>query len=284
MDKYKKCLFIMLNNTITSLTNARFYVSVILVMCLMNQIIYPIKEFSVQVGIDTCPWVFPFLTQTFYIQMIILLGITFLFCDLPVINNGTAYILIRAGKKVWFWSQVGYIFIMTFIYDAIILLLSIAPFFPHIKIENNWGKVLGTIAQTNVGDQLGIEIDYLLQVTYTPAAAICRAFLIVFLVGTFTGIAILVLNIYFKSIVGAIVGTIIAFTPYFSANANNMSGANYFSPAVWLNIMNSYQLESIEYPNSIYIFSFLIGGIIIFTLLAYLRVRCDRYSYLKVNN
>lgn len=185
---------------------------------------------------------------------------------------------------MWFWSQVGYIFIMTFIYDAIILLLSIALFFPHIKIENNWGKVLGTIAQTNVGDQLGIEIDYLLQVTYTPAAAICRAFLIVFLVGTFTGIAILVLNIYFKSIVGAIVGTIIAFTPYFSANANNMSGANYFSPAVWLNIMNSYQLESIEYPNSIYIFSFLIGGIIIFTLLAYLRVRCDRYSYLKVNN
>ncbi|MGM9917009.1 hypothetical protein [Anaerotignum sp.] len=284
MDKLKKCIFIVLNNTIASLTNARFYVAVILVTCLMNQIAYPIRVFSIQTGINTCPWIFPFVTQTYYMQMIILLGIVFLFCDLPIIHNGTAYILVRAGKRIWFWSQVMYIFVMTFIYNLVIFVLSITLFLPYIKIENNWGKILGTVAQTNLGDQLGVEIDYLLQVTYTPAEAISRAFLIVFLVGAFTGIVILFLNVYFQSIVGAIVGTIIAFTPYFSANANNMSTANYISPAVWLNIMNSYQLESVSYPNAMYIFSFLIGGIILFTIFAYLRVRNNKYSYLKVTN
>lgn len=284
MDKCKKCIFIIYSHTIASLTNARFYVAVTLVTCLMNQIIHPIKVFSIQAGIDTCPWIFPFLTQTFYIQMIILLGITFIFCDLPVIHNGTSYILVRTGKKIWFWSQVGYIFLMTFIYHLFIFVLSTALFLPHIKIENNWGKILGTVAQTNLGEQLGVDIDYLLQVTYTPAEAIIRALFIAFLVGVFTGMVILVLNIYFRSIAGAVAGTIIAFTPYFSANVSNMSAANYISPGVWLNIMNSYQLESIDYPNARYIFSFLIGGIIILTILAYLRVCSRKYSYLKVIN
>ena len=281
MDKYKKCLFIILSNTISTLTQARFYVAILLVTCLMNQIIYPIKMFSIEMGIDTCPWIFPFLTQVFYIQMILLIGIVLLFCDLPLIHSGTVYILARTGKKIWFWAQVGYIFIMTFIYNLFVFIVSIALFFPYFKIENNWGKILGTVAQTNLANQLGVEIDYLLQVTYTPAEAIGRAFFIAFLVGVFTGIIILVFNVYFKSIVGAIVGTVIAFTPYFAANSNNTSVANYISPAVWLNIMKSYQIESIHYPNAWYIFSFLIGGIILVIILAYLKVSSKKYSYLK---
>lgn len=284
MDNYKKCFFIISSNTISSLTQARFYVAVLLVTCLMNQIIYPIKMFSIGVGINTCPWIFPFLTQAFFIQMIMLVGIVFLFCDLPIINNGTIYILARTGKKIWFWAQVGYIFVMTFIYNLFIFILSIALFFPYIKLENNWGKILGTVAQTNLADQLEVEIDYLLQVTYTPLEAIGRAFLISLLVGVFTGIVILALNVYFQSIAGAIVGTMIAFTPYFAVNANNMTAANYISPAVWLNIMKSYQLESIKYPNGWYIFPFLVVGIIILTILAYLKVRSKKYSYFKIVN
>ena len=284
MDKYKKIFSIILSNVSASLTNARFYVAILLVACLMNQIVYPIKMFSIQVGINVCPWIFPFLTQTFYIQMIMLLGIVFLFCDLPIINNGTIYILARTGKRVWFWAQAGYIFVMTVIYNLFVFMMSVALFFPYIKIENNWGKILGTIAQTELADQLGIEMDYLLQVTYTPMEAICRAILIAILVGVFTGVVIFVFNVYFQSILGAVVGTIIAFTPYFAVNANNMTAANYVSPAVWLNIMKSYQIESISYPNAWYIFSFLIFGIIFLIILAYLKVRSKKYSYFKIVN
>lgn len=120
--------------------------------------------------------------------------------------------------------------------------------------------------------------------TYTPVEAIGRAFLIAFLVGVFTGIVILVFNVYSKSIVGAIVGTIIAFTPYFVVNTNHILAANYISPAVWLNIMKSYQLESINYPNARYIFSFLIAGIIFLIILAYLKVASRKYSYFKIVN
>ena len=284
MDKCMKCFFVISRNVISTLTGARFYVAILLVTCLMNQIIYPIKMFSMQAGIHTCPWIFPFLTQTFYLQMIMLVGIIFLFCDLPIINNGTIYILARTGKKIWFWAQVGYIFIMTFIYYVCIFMLSIALFFPYVKFENNWGKVLGTVAQTNLQDQLNLEMDYLLQVTYTPLQAIGRAFLIAWLVSVFTGIVVLVLNIYFKSIVGAVVGTMIAFTPYFAVNANNMSAANYIAPAVWLNIMKSYQLESVDYPNAWYIFSFLILGIVLFIGLAYLKIRSTKYSFYTMIN
>lgn len=140
MDKCKKCFFIMLSNAISSLTQARFYVAVLLVACLMNQIIYPIKMFSIEMGIHTCPWIFPFLTQTFYIQMILLVGIVLLFCDMPLIHNGTVYILARTGKKVWFWAQVGYIFIMTFIYNLFVFILSIALFFHILKLKIIGGK------------------------------------------------------------------------------------------------------------------------------------------------
>ena len=279
MDKSKKCFFVISRNIISTLTQSRFYVAILLVTCLMNEFIYPIRMFSIQAGINTCPWIFPFLTQTFYFQMTMLVGIVFLFCDLPLINNGTIYILARTGKKIWFWAQVGYIFITTFIYYLCIFILSIVLFLPYIKFENDWGKILGTVAQTNLQDQLGIEIDYLLQVTYTPIQAIGKAFFIAWLVGVFTGIVILVLNIYFKSIIGAVVGTMIAFTPYFAANANNMSAANHIAPAVWINIMKSYQLESINYPNAWYIFSFLIAGIILLIALAYLKVRSPKYSF-----
>lgn len=281
MDKYKKCLFVIGRNIISTLTQARFYVAILLVTCLMNQITYPIKMFSIQVGIKTYPWIFPFLTQVFYIQMIILVGIVFLFCDLPMINNGTIYILARTGKKIWFWAQVGYIFIMTFIYFLCIFMVSIILFLPHLQLGWGWGKVLGTLAQTNLADQLEIEIDYLLQVTYTPIQAIGMAFFIAWLVGVFVGVVILVLNIYFKSIVGAVAGTMIAFTPYMVANSNNMIAANYIAPAVWLNIMKSYQVESINYPNAWYIFSFLIMGIILLITLAYLKIRSEKYNYFK---
>ncbi len=284
MDKYKKCCFVIYRNVISTLTQARFYVAILLVTCLMNQIIYPIKMFSIQARINTCPWIFPFLTQTFYLQMIMLIGIVFLFCDLPIINNGTIYILARTGKKIWFWAQVGYIFIMTFIYYFCIFIVSIVLFLPYTKFENSWGKILGTVAQTNLQDQLGIEMDYLLQVTYTPIQAIGRAFFIAWLVSVFTGIVILVLNIYFKVIIGAVIGAMIAFTPYFAANANNLSAANYIAPAVWLNIMKSYQLESINYPNAWYIFSFLIVGIILLIALAYLKVQNKNYSYFEIVN
>lgn len=281
MDKIKKCLFIIYRNIITTLTQPRFYVAIALVICLMNQTIDPIKRFSIEVGIHTCPWIFPFLTQVFYIQMIMLVGIVFVFCDLPLINSGTVYILARTGKKIWFWAQVGFVFIMTSIYYLCIFMLSILLFFPFVKIENNWGKVLGTIAQTGLAYELGVDVDYLLQVTYTPFEAIGRALLIAWLVGVFTGIVILVLNIYFKSIVGAVVGTVIAFTPYFAGNADNPTVAHYIAPAVWVNIMNTYQIESIHYPNAWYIFSVLIVGIFLLILLGYLKIRSNAYSYFK---
>jgi hypothetical protein len=273
MDHCKTVWKIMSQNIRICLTEPRFYIALLLNLFLMEEKMAPIREFSSQIGIGVCPWMFPFLAQHFLLQMVMILGLVFIFCDTPLINSQVGYILIRTGRKKWFFAQVGSVLIITFVYYASLLLISMGLFLSRLKFSLEWGKVLGTLAQTDLASELGTDIlDYSLQLKYTPIQAMGRAFLIVWLIGVFTAFLIMVLNVYFKSTVGAIVGTMVAFTPYFAWNASNLRTVQYIAPAIWANIMKSYQIGLKNYPNASYIFGVLIGGSILFIGLAYLRV------------
>ena len=82
-------------------------------------------------------------------QLFIILGALLLFCDAPFLNQNSSWQILRAGRKNWFWGNMAYIWLLSLVYAAILSLLPVLLMIPHLEWTAEWGKVLGTLAQTN---------------------------------------------------------------------------------------------------------------------------------------
>lgn len=259
------------------LLNARFYIALFLPFLIIQSLIDPIRKFAFQAGYRVTPWLFPFLLQHFYIQMIVILGIILLFCDAPFINQGTPYQLVRVGRKNWFRGQVLYIIVMAFLYFALIVIMSIGLFFPYLYLENGWGKILHTLAQTNAGMTMGtISLDYQLQLEFQPLHALLYSFGMAWGNGVLTGMLIFTCNLMWKRIAGVVVGGVLAATPYVVINFSDIRLFYYFAPPSWMNIMILDRKEQTYFPDLWY-------GILVLAVLGTGCVCFSRWLFMKKN-
>lgn len=280
MRNVKQILLICINNIKRSLINPRIYLSYLLVFTLIKQLTDTIRTFSVQMEINTAPWIYPCLVQKYYIQMILILGIVLLFCDAPFMNESTPFLLIRSGRRNWLLGQIAYIISMSFIYFAVIVLLSVILLFPQVDCQLGWGKILGTLAQT---DASPLILDYRMQIIYTPIAAMGYSFLISWLVGIITGLLILVLNLYFKHFLGPMVGATIAFLPYFAINFSSLYNIFYVSPASWMDITLWTGDKTSKLPSREYIIAFIGITLVALVTISLIKIRKITIDVMRQN-
>lgn len=276
MHNIKQIFLICRNNIQRSFINPRTYISFLLVLVLMQQLTQTLRKFSSAMGVKTAPWIYPYLAQKYYIQMILILGIVFLFCDAPFMNESTPFLLIRSGRRNWILGQITYIIIMSFLYYTVIVMMSVLLLYPQVQWQMGWGKILGTLAQTNAASQIGISellLDYRMQITYTPIAAMGYSFIISWLVGVITGLLMLVLNFCFKYIIGQMVGAAIAFLPYFAINFSSLYDIYYVSPASWMNIMIWTGDRTSKLPTKVYMSLFIGVTILALILIALVKTK-----------
>jgi len=140
-------------------TNPRIYVLAVLILLMQEtMMVGSVRNFSYWVNVPVAPWIYPFLTADWYLCMLEALGAVMLFCDAPFMNEGTPYLFVRTGRTAWLGGQILYIIAAAAIYQLFFVAAGILLLSPHMIWTLDWGKVLGTLAQTDAGYANGIAI------------------------------------------------------------------------------------------------------------------------------
>lgn len=254
--------------------NPRCYVLGLFLIGVLSEYILPIAKFSHIVQVPATLWVFPYLALDPRLLSMIMLGIVFLFCDAPFIDSHQPYVIIRSGKQNWLLGQIAYIMLASAIYFLFIFLVSVLFLLPNITFSSEWGKVLGTLGITDAGNQFNVSlgISYALQHNYSPIAAMAWSLLMAWLVGTFLGLLIFVLNMRFTREIGVVVSTALVFLQYFCFVVGGFLLYS-LSPVSWANLNMLDTTHTSALPSVTYAVSALISLSLILILLAALLMR-----------
>ncbi|MCF2647039.1 hypothetical protein [Niallia circulans] len=230
-----------------------------------------IIEFSKAINIEVTPWIFPFLFTQKFVKLLFFFPLILLFCDAPFIDDNQAYVIARSGRIPWSIGQIAYIIIASSIYFLFLLFLTIIINISHIQFTSSWGKVLGTLANTNASSVIGLKTFVSRNILYyfTPLQAMWFTFFLSWLVGIVLGLVIYVINsISNTRIWGVLTASILL---VLDATVTGFPSIYRFSPVSWSNldridINGTTQMPSISY---IYIgLAILIIGMIILGIIA----------------
>lgn len=181
----------------------------------------PIALFSKAVNIDVAPWAFPHLTNDFICQLVFMSGAVFLFCTAPFQGENYAYILHRAGRTSWQAGNILYIVVMSLLYVGFIVIMSMVSLLPHIYFTDEWGKIWGTLAQTDAMTQYRIPFmvySYIIGV-YSPAKATGISFFLETACTIWIGLVVYLFNSVSHKPVGTMPGSFFVFLDVVISNS-----------------------------------------------------------------
>lgn len=149
----------------------RFYLAIALVLFVMWDYLMPVKRWAASVAHGVAPWLFPYLTNGLFTQMIIMCGLVFILCDAPFLDDAQPFIIIRSGREAWCVGQLLYILVTSLLYTCAIAIGSTLLLIPNLELNLSWGKVINTLAmgQVELDSFLNFSPDIL--VSFTPVAA-----------------------------------------------------------------------------------------------------------------
>lgn len=244
--------------------NPRMYVLVLSLYAFVQMWTSPFLEFSREVSIAITPWIFPYLTCNSTFLMILMLGVILLFCDAPFVDSTQYYVLVRCGKNNWIISRFIYILMASFVYIAVAEVFAVISISSNLQFSSSWGKVFGTLAQTDANPSL--YVPYRIQLFYTPARAMLRSFCLAWLVSSFIGLMMLALSLVFSRAVGSAAAVIVVFFELFAKELPY--GATYFSPASWASLAIVDTTNASAYPSIGYIWTALAVSMVIFCIIS----------------
>lgn len=229
-----KAVDVCLDNLRRWAANPRIWViGALLLLMQEHMMVGGIRAFSQAVDIPAAPWVYPFLTGDWYIALMELLGAILLFCDAPFMNWGTPYLFIRCGRRAWFLGQVLYVLTAAALYQLFIALSAALLLLPRVMWTGDWGKVLGTLAQTNRGLAYGVMLSDVVVRCLSPAQAMALSLLLGWMVTALFGMVIFAVNLLLPRMWGAVAASLLALVMPFSLNASGRA-LTYFSPGGWM--------------------------------------------------
>ncbi len=189
-------------------TNPRIYVIISLLFTIIYHFVTPLITICYNTGYRVTPWIFPFLIDNVAFQILIMLGIILLFCDAPFENQMQAYFLIRCNRVQWAIGQIMYIFISSLFYLLIVNIFIMIVLMQVIYISPEWGKVLSTMAQTNLSYMVRVfHVSSKIISSYTPLGAFFISFFLEWCCCIFIGLVIYIFNSIFNRFIGIIIAS-----------------------------------------------------------------------------
>ena len=186
----------------------------------------------------------------------IFLGVFILFSELPFRDNNQTFQLVRGGKRPWIFGQFLYIIAISFMYFAFVFAAYCAVLFPRLDFSmKSWGKIVNTIAATNVSNTYGLRLLMPQNVLseFSPIEAFGISFALAVLISITLGVIILTFNLIVKHNSGLIISGFFIFLYLFLSYVNAISEVMfYFSPLGWCSLIlldknGSSPLPSAEY-------------------------------------
>jgi len=266
MKLFNTARFVCLQNFRKWSSNYRVWIIAILLIILTHSFTKEIVDFGKDIDIIVSPWMFPFLFTQKFIKLLFFFPLLLLFSDAPFIDENQPYIIARSGRIPWSIGQIGYIFIASAVYFIFLLLLSIGLNLFNIQFTMEWGKVLGTLANTNAADVVNLKTFIPSDVLhyFSPIQALWFSLLLSWLTGVFLGLIIYVINSFSNTRVFGILTA--SFLLVLDAAVTNRYYLYRFSPVSWSNLARIDINGTTPMPSITYIyisFALLIGIMII---------------------
>ncbi len=266
MKLFNTARFVCLQNFRKWSSNYRVWIIAILLIILTHSFTKEIVDFGKDIDINVSPWMFPFLFTQKFIKLLFFFPLLLLFSDAPFIDENQPYIIARSGRIPWSIGQIGYIFIASAVYFIFLLLLSIGLNLFNIQFTMEWGKVLGTLANTNAAEVVNLKTFIPSDVLhyFSPIQALWFSLLLSWLTGVFLGLIIYVINSFSNTRVFGILTA--SFLLVLDATVTNRYYLYRFSPVSWSNLARIDINGTTPMPSITYIyisFALLIGIMII---------------------
>lgn len=282
MDKIRMSFRVCQMHLKKTFTAPRFYVALLWVAVLFRVLTTMIRALCKQTGIDVTFWMLPFMPRYNGDQIIITLGAVLLFCDAPFLDFDSGWQILRAGRKSWFWGNVLYIWIVSFIYTICLAILPVLLVFPYVGWENSWGKIIGTLAQTGAAYNFNEEpLDYLILSRFSPLEAMVLTMLAIWFLSVMIGMINYAGNFLVRRGFGIIISCGIALTALLLSKFSRVTIGYYCAPPLWMNI-SSYQWQGYgNGPSLTYVYSVFAVVIGACTVLSYWGIRKKDLNFVE---
>lgn len=239
MGNLLKILKICILNFRKWLISPRIYVVAALVLVFTNMVISPIVDFANSVEENVTPWLLPFIMSDNYMAITIFACAVLLFCDAPFTDEQQPYVIIRSNKICWAAGQILYIIISGFIFSLFLFASVCINIISVIDFSDDWGKIIGTLTQTNAGSQFNsyIFFDYSIMKNFSAISATAITLLLVWLVSVLIGLLVFFINTHLNNIIGPIVAFAFVLFQYL-VPIIRIDSLYYLSPVSWVNLRN----------------------------------------------
>ena len=234
----------------------RLYVVAALILVFTNMITSPIVDLARSVNESVNPWLMPFIMSDDYMILILFICAVILFCDAPFIDEQQPYIIIRSNKSCWAVGQILYIILACLVFSLFVFVSICVNLIGRFGFSTEWGKIIGTLAQTDAGIQFEsyILFDYQIMVNFSAVQATLLTILLVWAVSAFLGLLIFLINTHLNSIIGPVIAFAFVLAEYLLPIIR-VDILYYFSPVSWVNL-KYIDIKGISfYPNLAYIFT-----------------------------
>lgn len=220
-------------------------------------------------GLRINPMLFPFLSGCPIPQLILYSGVVFLYADAPFLDKSQPYVIIRSKRTTWAVGQILHVILFSALLFLLLMLFSILIVLPDATLATDgWGKVINTLAQTNIGEKVGLTfyISDKIMSAYSPMKAMVYCFLLNWAMTTFLGLMMFAANLKFGRMMGPVLGGIVLTYDLLVSNTFAIS-YYYTSPLSLSRLMLVDPRGMTVYPSLTYSFVFFGTGIVIFSLL-----------------
>lgn len=242
-----------------SLGTVQFWVPFVLALGAVNSSAAALSKITAHFNAPINAFSVAFILSDKITAFTLFIGVFILFSELPFRDNNQTFQLIRGGKRAWIFGQFLYIIVISVMYFTFVFGTYCLIIFPHIEFSaDNWGKIVNTIAATNISDTFGSRLLMPQNVLseYLPIEAFLVSFSLAILVSITLGVIILSFNLIVKRNSGVIVSGFFIFLYLFLSYVNAISEVMfYFSPLGWCSLIlldknGSSPLPSAEYAAS----------------------------------
>lgn len=197
-----------------------------------------VRQVCIEQRLAISNWYFPFLFSDSMNTLFFFFGILLIFCDAPFMDNQQMFVILRSGKRQWFYGKIAYIFVTSGSYFTWVILISILEFIPYVGFSTEWESIIEMLSIDGQIGNYAISVSRNVVLQMSPAQAYIMEYAICVLLGSFLGLLIFYLNMYQKNNLGVGIALLIVLIRGIVdvLPVKYQRNLLYFSPVSWTDI------------------------------------------------
>lgn len=193
-------------------SSSRYLLLFLLLFAFLWWALEPIKALAYSTGYAVNPILLPFFLGSEVYQLIVGLGILFLFANAPFLDELQLYVFQRTGRRLWVTGQILYVLAATAVYLIALAVFSLIIIAPVATWDTEgWGKIVSTLAYTNAASS--IHLNFLIPekvITETmPLSALGIQLVLEYLALAVIGLLAFAINLFSPYKIGLYLGGIV---------------------------------------------------------------------------